>query len=139
MRAAISLGSPQFGLRPLGVAKSSTDLTSYTQAAAPVLAALVTTKDSTETAETLRAQIKNHKHLRDTFPDPLKTLYANKVTILEAKLRAALDLRKRDTEDRRSKYEWSALGKAGIITGIVTGGAIILLLVAGARRVGRTP
>ena len=136
MRPASAFGSVSFGRRSLGVA-AAPDYTSYTKAAAPLLSALVGDKYSTETVETLKAQIANHKRLRDSFPDPLKTLYANKVRVLSAKLKAALDLKKRDAEDRASKYDFAMLGKIGGVVGIFVGGALILLIVSGARRVGR--
>ena len=141
MRAFGNVGVSHRGFRPLGAAATPTappeDYTKYTSAAAPLVAALVGDSDSTESVETLKAKIKNHIHLRNTFPEPLKTLYANKVLVLKGKLKAALARQKRDLEDRGSKKEWAVLGKAGIVTGIVVGGALILLIAAGARKVGR--
>ena len=113
------------------------EIAKYTSAAAPIVSALVEGSDATASVETLRAKIKNHARLRDTFPEPLKTLYANKVRVLKSKLKAALVRQARDVEDRSSKKEWSVLGKVAVVTGIITGGALILFIVAGARRVGR--
>lgn len=139
---ASSLGRPLGAAAPAPAAAAApaeappADLTKYTTAAAPILSSLIGGKDSTENVETLRAQIKNHQALRDKFPEPLKTLYGNKVRVLKARLKAALSTQKRDKEDRASKWEWATLGKVGLVTGISIGAALILLIAVSTRRMG---
>lgn len=93
--------------------------------------------DATYDVETLRARIRNHERMARAVPEPLRTLYANKAKVLRAKLRAALDAQRKEAEDRASKWEWAAIGKSLGVTGIVVGGALVALLLAGARKQGR--
>lgn len=98
----------------------------------PVLQQLVDTPDS---VAVLRAKLANHRALRDRSPEPLRTFYANKVTVLEAKLRDAALAERRAAETRASQREWSTLGKGAVVGWTAAGvaGAILLLALAARR------
>lgn len=88
-------------------------------------------EDATEDVETLRARIANHQRIRDSFfPRSAPwVLYDNKVRVLKAKLRAALQRAGEEREDRRSKWQWSELGKSTAVIGMAIGGALVALLI----------
>lgn len=97
--------------------------------AAPYIKALVA-DSATEDVETLRAMVRNHKAIRNSFRQgtAMWVLYDNKVRVLEARLRAALAAQEEEHEDRQSKWEFAAIGKTLGVGGIIASGALILLL-----------
>ncbi len=105
--------------------------------ALPVAKAIFDT-DAAEDVETLRAKIKNHKRMRDSLPEPLKTIYANKVRVLEAKYRAATQKHTREKQLAVSRKEWAGLGKATVVVGIGVGASIIALLLSMTMRRGKS-
>lgn len=94
--------------------------------------------DATYDVETLKARIRNHEQLARTMPEPLRTLYVNKVKVLKAKLRAARVAQGREAEDRASKWEWAALGKTAVGASILVGASLVALLLASTHRIARS-
>lgn len=93
--------------------------------------------------EVLKAKAVNARKLRDRFPvrSLLWTAYDNRYRVLLGKLRAAQVEKVQEQQDRASKLELVALGKGGIVVGIVSGVALAALLVnlsGAARRHGRS-
>lgn len=105
---------------------------------APVAKGLLNTS-AEEDVRVLKAQIANHEKLRDTLPEPFKTLYGNKVRVLKSRLAAAKLARAEEKKTTTSRWEWAALGKTSVVVGILAGTALTALLVTSAVRSGRRP
>jgi hypothetical protein len=87
-----------------------------------------------ESVEVLQAKIVNHRRIRDSVPEPLRGLYVNKIAVLEAKYRAALQARGLEREGEASTRDWRNVGKGLGVTGILVGGALAVLLLSLATR-----
>ena len=113
----------------MSLGASSEEVVKQAQPFVPLVKSLLETNSTTD-AETLKARAANHRRMRDMFPrgSALYTLYDNKLNVIEGKLRGARKQQRDDREDRASKWEWAALGKTSVVTGIVVGGALIALL-----------
>lgn len=109
---------------------------SFLEQFAPI-AKSVLTSSAEEDVQVLKAQIKNHERLRDTFPEPFKTIYANKVRVLKARLRAAEKAKVEEGKTQTSRWEWAALGKTSVVVGILAGSALTALLITSAVKAGR--
>lgn len=120
------------------VPEESSPYSSLFEQLAPV-AKSVLTASADEDVRVLKAQIANHEKLRDTLPEPFKTIYGNKVRVLKAKLAAAKLARKEEQKTTTSRWEWASLGKTGIVVGILAGSALTALLVSAAIRESRRP
>lgn len=94
--------------------------------AAPIVRALVA-PDATQSVEVLRQKVANHIKMRNGFSKgtPFWTLYDNRVRVLQAKYRAAVERQAHERQDRSSRKGWSALGKVGLGTGIILGVVVI--------------
>lgn len=102
------------------------------------IAKSVLTSSPEEDVQVLKAQIRNHEKLRDTLPEPFKTIYANKVRVLKARLRAAETARSEDKKTQTSRWEWASLGKTSVVIGILAGSALTALLITSAVKSGRS-
>ena len=87
-----------------------------------------------ESVEVLKAKIKNQKRMMRSFPEPIKTLYRNNIATLEAKLRAAKRAKVEEAATTQSKREFVQLGQAGVVAGLLVGGALILFLISRSAR-----
>ena len=140
-------GADPFGLavEPVGEPMGETPA----QAAAPTIAQTdLLTKlapvvkellddSAVEDVEVLKAKIANHRRLRDASIEPVRTLYANKVRVLEAKLRAAKDAKRLEREEQQATRTWRVLGYTVTGTGIAVGAGVLALLVAGTQNLNR--
>lgn len=111
--------------------------TSLLEQFAPIAKSVLTSSSAEEDVQVLKAQIKNHRKLRDSLPEPFKTIYANKVRVLEAKLRAAEKAKVEENKTQTSRWEWASLGKSAIVVGILAGSALTALLITTAIKTGR--
>lgn len=119
---------------PVAASSSSPDDTTlYATAAAAALKKL-TEGSADESVEVLQAKIKNQKRMLRSVPEPLATLYRNNIAVLEGKLRAAKRAKKEELATTQTKREFFQLGQAGIVAGILVGGALILFLVSRSAR-----
>lgn len=109
-------------------AATSDDTAVYATAAGAALKKL-TEGSADQTVEVLQAQIKNQSALAKSMPEPLATFYRNNVRVMKAKLKAAKRAKVEEQATTQTKREFLQLGQAGIVTGILVGGALILLLV----------
>jgi hypothetical protein len=121
---------------PRGFGAEASSATDVAKQILPIATQLLK-DDATYDVETLKARIRNHEKMAESLPEPLRTVYANKAKVLRAKLRAARDAQRKEAEDRASKWEWAAIGKSLGVTGIVVGGALVALLLAGVHKVSR--
>ena len=112
---------------------SPDDTTLYATAAAAALKKL-TEGSADESVEVLQAKIKNQKRMLRSVPEPLATLYRNNIAVLEGKLRAAKRAKKEELATTQTKREFFQLGQAGIVAGILVGGALILFLISRSAR-----
>jgi len=94
----------------------------------------LTAGSADESGETLTAKIKNQRRLMNSFPEPVKTFYRNNVEVLEAKLRAAKRAKAEELTTTQTKREFAQLGQAGIVAGLLVGGAFVLFLVSRSAR-----
>ena len=115
-----------------------TTVTDVAQKVAPVAKTLLEDRSATESVEVLRAQVKNHEALAKKFPEPLKTVYANKAAVLRARLRAALVAQRDEEASRKARADYVLLGKGATLTGIAVGFGVLYLLVSAGSAVGRS-
>jgi hypothetical protein len=118
---------------PVAPSSSSSDFSLYATAAGAALKQL-TEGSADESVEVLKAKIKNQKRMMRSFPEPIKTLYRNNIATLEAKLRAAKRAKVEEAATTQSKREFVQLGQAGVVAGLLVGGALILFLVSRSAR-----
>lgn len=133
----IAAPAPSTPAAPPASAPVSDTYTSLLDQIAPIAKSVLTSSPE-EDVQVLKAQIHNHEKLRDTLPEPFKTIYGNKVRVLKARLRAAETARDEDKKTQVSRWEWAALGKTSVVVGILAGSALTALLVASAIRAGRS-
>lgn len=116
-----SLGAP--------LTSNQLDVQQVSTALAPFLSALAA-KPATEQVEVLKARIKNYAAIRDAVPEPLRTLYSNQIGVMQARLRAAQHAKQLEREAEQAVKAWRVLGYTVTGTGIVTGAAIIAVLMS---------
>lgn len=85
---------------------------------------------ASQDVEVLKAQIANHRRMRAKVPEPLKTLYSNKIKVLQAKLRAAEQAKLLEQEEQQSTRNWRLLGYSVTGTGIAVGLAATVAVIA---------
>lgn len=110
-------------------APAGQDSALYATAAGTALKAL-TQGSADESVEVLTAKIENQTRLMRTFPEPVKTVYRNNIAVLKARLRAATRARSEESKTTETKREFAQLGQAGIVGGLLVGGALILFLLS---------
>jgi hypothetical protein len=127
------LGAAELAPTTPVASSSSSDTTLYATAAGAALKQL-TEGSADESVEVLQAKIKNQKRMMRSLPEPIKTLYGNNIAKLEAKLRAAKRAKVEEAATTQSKREFVQLGQAGVVAGLLVGGALILFLVSRSAR-----
>lgn len=130
-RSTRAPGRAQFsGVTALGapVTSKDVDVAQISAAFAPFLSALAA-KPAEEQVEVFRARIRNYQAIRDVVPEPVKSLYNNQIRVMQGRLKAAEHAKGLEREGERSARTWRVLGYTVTGTGIVVGGAAVIVLV----------
>lgn len=125
-RPAARLGAPG---QTTGFQQIATDI-------APFISALAQ-KSATEQVEVLQAKIENQRRLRDAMPEPIRTIYANNVRVMEAKLKAARQAKVLEREGQNAQRTWRLVGYTITGTGVAVGGAMVVALLSLSRMTDR--